>query len=62
MKAVLLGPKRVKLSETNDYKSNWQHVPPQGKDQRAVTLQEKEKKYSHKLRTTKVIGIIFNLK
>ena len=28
MQVVPLGPKRVKLSEINDYKSSWQHVQP----------------------------------
>ena len=61
--SVTLGPKRVQLSEIKEFKSDWQHVQPKVNDQRKQTLKEggKEKK-SHKLRITKVIGIMFNLK
>ena len=51
MQVIPLDCKRVKLSEINDYKSNWQHVHPKGNNlreetkvnnQRAETLKEKQ--------------------
>ena len=42
MQLVLLGPKRVKLSEIEDYKSNWQHIQPKVNDQKEETLQEEK--------------------
>ena len=60
---VPLGPKRVKLSEIKDCKSNWQHIHPKVNGFREETIQEEKKeKKSHKLRSTKLIGIMFNLK
>ena len=35
MEDAPLGPKRVKLSQIMDHKSNWQHVEPQLNDQKA---------------------------
>ena len=43
MQVVPLSPKRVKVSEIKDYKSNWQHVQPQVNHQRAEILQEEKK-------------------
>ena len=37
MQVVPLGPKKVKLSEFNDHKSNWQHVQPKVNNQREET-------------------------
>ena len=53
MQVVPLGPKRDKLSEINDFKSNWQHVQPKvnnkreetdANNQRAETLKEVKKR------------------
>ena len=38
MQVVPLGPKREKLSEITDYKSNLQHVQPKVNGQRQETL------------------------
>ena len=45
MQVVPLGPKRVKLSEINNFKNNWQNVQRKKKEtivntQRAETLEE----------------------
>ena len=49
MQVVPLSPKRVKLSDINDYTSNWQHIHPKinvqreeakVNNQRAKTLKE----------------------
>ena len=41
MEVVPLGPKRVKLSQNKDYRSNWQDVQPQLNNQKADILKEK---------------------
>ena len=49
---VPLGPKRVKLSEIHDNKSNWQYVQPKVNNQREETLVNDQKKI-HKRRMEK---------
>ena len=39
MEVVPLGPKRVKLSQIKDYKSNWQHIEPQANDEKEEIVQ-----------------------
>ena len=43
MQVVPLGPKRVKLSECNDYKSNWQDVQHEINDQREETKNDNKR-------------------
>ena len=40
MQVVPLGPKRVKLSEINNFKSNWQNVQRVVNDKRVITEQK----------------------
>ena len=36
MQVVPLGPRRVKLSEINNFKKNWKHVQPKASNKREV--------------------------